>query len=114
MTHQSREEKKPKRPHRWTREPWEQLGVFAQSQSAWRRGSVLVLSSLERSPVDGDQWRISISQGRNPPSDNVCLEVLREFDAEGLAECLNAPGQTLSAIGRSAHARHFQLSLPMN
>ena len=107
-------EKKPLRLVRWTWESWSAVLPFTLSKSAWSRGALRVLSSLSNIPHEGNVWRVSISKSRQPPSDEICREVLAEFGCDNFSENLNAESYTLEGFGRSAHARHFSGKVPLD
>jgi hypothetical protein len=110
MSSERLKEKQPKRLYRWTYETVRFRMPFTEAQSGWRRGGLFVISSVGESPL-GTRWQISISYCRKPPADELCQEVLAEFDFRDAVEQGQAQEWTQEAFHRETHARHFEKTL---
>lgn len=101
-------EKRPVRLYRWTSRSFPMPQRWMLRYSAWSRGRLAVLSTLDKTP-SGTEWRVSISLDGHPPDDATCREVLAEFDMNTAREDSEAEAHARAELGRAAMARHFIL-----
>ncbi len=74
-------------------------GEVIEQMLAWRRGRLLVTSSVDEMEFHGElrwQWLLAISAGGWRATDEECARVLRDFDMEGAEEDNHFPGRVRS------------------